>query len=368
VICYTPLKGDTTRPARYLGRIAMVLLVFAGSRAAQASPMTLGQASAFDVFLFGNFTESGTDSQGAMAVGGNFAPANNGGFSIASQLSDPAGVYDLVVGGNFTNNGYSMGGGDAFVGGNMTWTDPTLPHNAYVDGNFINSANGGSVGGKVYYGGSSCTSGDPITCKSVAAPANPIDFAGAQANLDNVSTTLASETANGTTSFNGYSTYTLTGSSSTLNVFNLTNGTYNGATINITAPASSTVVINVAGTSDSFSGGSINLNGVSANDVIFNFSAATSVSIANISWEGTLLAPMASFSGTWGQLNGELIAESASGTTEFHDILFSGTLPAAFSGSSQNGGGATPEPATWMVLLGGGVLIGLSRRRASCRR
>jgi len=330
--------------------------------------MTLGQASSFDVFVFGNFTESGTDSQGAIAVGGNFAPANNGGFSIASQLSDPAGVYDLVVGGNFTNNGYSMGGGDAFVGGNMTWTDPSLPHNAYVDGNFTNSASGGTVGGKVYYGGSSCTSGDPITCKSVAAPTNPIDFAGAQTNLDSVSTNLAAQTANGTTSFDGYSTYTLTGTSSTLNVFNLTNSTYNGSTINITAPSSSTVVINVAGTSDSFSGGSINLTGVSASDVIFNFSAATSVSIASIAWEGTLLAPMAGFSGTWGQLNGELIAESASGTTEFHNVLFSGTLPAALNVSSQNGGGATPEPATWTMLLGGGALFGLSRRRASSRR
>jgi len=200
--------------------------------------MTLGQASSFDVFVFGNFTESGTDSQGAIAVGGNFAPANNGGFSIASQLSDPAGVYDLVVGGNFTNNGYSMGGGDAFVGGNMTWTDPSLPHNAYVDGNFTNTANGGTVGGKVYYGGASCTSGDPISCKSVAAPANPIDFVGAQSNLDSVSTNLAAQTANGKTSFDGYSTYTLTGTSSTLNVFNLTNSTDNGNTINITAPSS----------------------------------------------------------------------------------------------------------------------------------
>jgi choice-of-anchor A domain-containing protein len=202
----------------------------------------------------------------------------------------------------------------------------------------------------------------------VSAPANPIDFAGAQTNLDSVSTNLAAQTANGRTSFDGYSTYTLTGTSSTLNVFNLTNSTYNGTTINITAPSSSTVVINVAGTSDSFSGGSINLSGVSANDVIFNFSAATSVSIANIAWEGTLLAPLASFSGTWGQLNGELIAQSASGTTEFHNVLFSGTLPTALTGTTQNGGGATPEPATWMMLLGGGALIGLSRRRDSSRR
>jgi choice-of-anchor A domain-containing protein len=349
---------------------ALTILVLAGVPAAHATTLTLGQASSYDVFVFGNFTESGTDSQGRVAVGGNFAPANGGGFSIASQLSDQAGTYDLVAGGNFTNNGYSVGGGDAFVGGNLNWTDPTLPHNVYVNGSFTNNSGGGTVGGKVYYAGTSCTSGDPISCVKGSATASPIDFVGAQTNLDTVSSTLAGQTANGTTSFDGYSTYTLTGTSSTLNVFNLTNSTYNGQTINITAPASSTVVVNVAGTSDSITGGSINLNGVPATNVIFNFSAATSVSIANLAFNGTLLAPYANFSGTWGQLNGELIAESAQGTTEFHNVLFSGTLPSAsgtLSGTSDSGGGATPEPSTWLMLLGGGGLIAISRRRKSSR-
>ena len=345
--------------------VAALTAIMTGAPEAQGSPLTLGQAASFDVFVFGNFTESGTDSQGRIAVGGNFAPANGAGFSIASQLNDPAGTYDLVVAGNFTDNGYSMGGGDAFVGGNLNWTDPTLPHNVYVNGSFTNNSGGGWVGGSVYYAGNSCTSGDPVSCVKSSATADPINFVSAQTNLDSVSSTLATQTANGTTSFDGYSTYTLTGTSSTLNVFNLTNSTYNGATINITAPAGSTVVVNVAGTSDSFNGGSINLNGVPATNVIFNFSAATSVSIANFAFNGTLLAPLASFSGTWGQLNGELIAQSAQGTTEFHNVLFSGTLPSGggLSGGTADNGSPTPEPSTWMLALGGGVLAAISRRR-----
>jgi choice-of-anchor A domain-containing protein len=342
-------------------------MLFSGAVFARGSALSLGQAAPFDVFVFGNFTESGTDSGGAVAVGGNFAPANGGGFTIASQLSSPAGTYDLVVAGNFTNNGYSMGGGDAFVGGNLNWTDPTLPHNVYVDGSFTNSTNAGTVGGTIYYSGSSCTSGDPVTCVKTGATTDPVNFAGAQTNLDSVSTTLATETANGTTSFDGYSTYTLTGTSSSLNVFNLTNSSYSNQTINITAPASSTVIINVAGTSDSFSGGSINLNGVSASNVIFNFSTATTVSIADMSFNGTLLAPLASFSGTYGNLDGQLIAESAQGTTEFHNVLFNGTLPSTGLSGNSNSGGSTPEPSTWVMLIGGAALIVVSRRRKGPR-
>jgi choice-of-anchor A domain-containing protein len=324
--------------------------------------MTLGQAASYDVFVFGNFTGAGTDSQGRMAVGGNFAPANGGGFTIASQVGDPAGAWDLVVAGNFTNSGATLGGGDAFVGGNMTWADPTMPHNAYVDGNFTNSG-GGSVGGDVYYSGSTCATGG-VTCAHHSVTADPIDFVGAQTNLDTVSATLAGETANGTTSFDGYSTYTLTGLSTAFNVFNLNDSSYNGKTIDISAPSSSTVVVNVAGTADSFSGGSINLTGISASNVIFNFSAATTVSISNIAFNGTLLAPLAGFTGSWGQINGELIAASAQGTTEFHNVLFNGTLPSASISNTQSA--ATPEPSPGIMFLGGAALIAVGvRRRAS---
>ena len=54
---------------------------------------------------------------------------------------------------NLTSHNYSMGGGDIYVGGNMTWTNPSLPDNAYVVGDFKNTSGGGSVGGTIYYGG-----------------------------------------------------------------------------------------------------------------------------------------------------------------------------------------------------------------------
>ncbi len=341
---------------------ATVLLSVTGL--ASASTLTLGAAGGYNAFVLGNFTEAGTDSLGAIAVGGNFVPSGNGSFTIASSHSgDSAAIYDLVVAGNFTNNYGSLGGGSAFVGGNMTWNDPTLPHNAYVDGNFSNPSGGGSVGGTVYFGGT-YASGDTLTNVKMTSPqADPVDFVGAQTNLTSLSATLASQTANGTVS-SAYNTYSLTGTNSSINVFNLTDTSYSGSTINITAPAGSTVILNVAGKSDSFSGGSINLNGVSANDVIWNFSSATAISIGSIAFNGTLLAPGASFTGTWGQLNGQLIVDNAAGTTELHDVLFNGALPSSGSTalSDQSGVGSTPEPGTWVLLVAGLVLIVIARR------
>jgi choice-of-anchor A domain-containing protein len=214
--------------------IATAFLSTAGL--ASASTLSLGAAIGYNAFVLGNFSESGTDSVGAIAVGGNFAPAGNGSFTIASgHGGDNAAMYDLVVAGNFTNNNASLGGGSAFVGGNMTWNDPTLPHNVYVNGNFSNPSGGGSVGGTVYYG-KMFSSGDTLSnAKMTSAQTDPVDFMGAQTNLTSLSATLASETANGTVS-SAYNTYTLTGTNASINVFNLTDTSYSGSTINITAP------------------------------------------------------------------------------------------------------------------------------------
>jgi choice-of-anchor A domain-containing protein len=105
---------------------ATVLLSTAGL--ASASTLSLGAATGYNAFVLGNFTESGTDSLGAIAVGGNFAPAGNGSFTIASSHGgDNAAICDLVVAGNFTDNYAGLGGGSAFVGGNMTWNDLRCP-------------------------------------------------------------------------------------------------------------------------------------------------------------------------------------------------------------------------------------------------
>ena len=92
--------------------------------------------------------------------------------------------------------------------------------------------------------------------------------------------------------------------------------------------------------------------------MIFNFANATSVSLANYAFNGTVLAPLANFNGSGGQINGQLIAGSAQGTTEFHNDVFSGDLPVS----------ATPEIPNWMMMLTGAGMVLIVRWRAPSRR
>ncbi|MES1262060.1 MAG: collagen-binding domain-containing protein, partial [Acidobacteriota bacterium] len=77
-------------------RITVIALLLGALGPAQASVLSLGAATGYNVFAFSNFTGYNTDSEGRMAVGGNFAPANGAGFTIASHHGgDGAGIYDL---------------------------------------------------------------------------------------------------------------------------------------------------------------------------------------------------------------------------------------------------------------------------------
>jgi choice-of-anchor A domain-containing protein len=335
--------------------LALLLLPFC----ARANQLTLGAAAGYNVFVFSDFTGS-SDAQGKVAVGGNFTPGGSG-FTVAQNYAGQTTGYDLVVGGNFTETGNSVGGGNIYVGGNMNWSDPTIPNNAYVDGNFVNNTNGGSAGGKVYYGGT-FSSGDAIAHQQQAASSMPlpISFSGAQTSLDSLATSLAGYSPNGAV-VHSYSNYTLTGTDANLNVFDLTDSSYSSGSITITAPAGSTVIVNVAGSADSFSNGQIVLNGVSASDVIWNFDSASSLTFGSYGFYGSILAPFANFSGSWGQINGQIIAETISGTTQFNETLFSGNLGSG--GLSQTSGqGSVPEPATWLLLTTAGVALACFRR------
>lgn len=129
----------------------------------------------------------------------------------------------------------------------------------------------------------------------------------------------------------------------------MTGGGVHSVTIN--APAGATVVVNVSGTSGSFSNGSINYTGgASAANTIFNFGATTALSTSSIGFNGSILAPLATFTGSNGQINGELIAKAVSG--EFA-VFRSGNIFRGNLGSSTTGatGFATPEPSTWISLL-----------------
>ena len=256
------------------------------------SANTLGLATGFNLFVTGDATGS-SDTEGRVAVGHN---ANFSNYSVGAVLSNSNGTRDdLIVGNNVTFNGGSVNNGNAVYGGT---------------GSFINF-------------------GIPNGTTRHQSPV-PLDFASAGTYLSNLSSYWSTLAANGTTSVNPYGYVTLTGSSNSYNVFNLSGAQLAGATsqgMTINAPAGSTVLVNVSGTSDSFVSFGIVLNNVTDANIIYNFYQATSLTINQIAVEGSILAPAAAINFAGGQIKGELIGASVSGPGQVNLPVFGGCLP-----------------------------------------
>jgi choice-of-anchor A domain-containing protein len=167
-----------------------------------------------------------------------------------------------------------------------------------------------------------------------------------------------------------YSTLTLTGNDPLLNVFNITASDWAASTININAPTTSTVLINIAGTTVNWSGSGMTINGDASltgsmvSQVMYNFVDATSINGSSRAILGSVLAMhsadttisggsvngLAIFGGNLNQLNG----------FEPHNAGFDGNLPSMK---------AVPEPASIASACIGLVMIAgagwFRRRRAN---
>ena len=110
------------------------------------------------------------------------------------------------------------------------------------------------------------------------------------------------------------------------------------------------LVINVAGTADSFQFNPGTFSVDAQTTVIWNFYQATSLSITG-QFDGSILAPYANLTNNT-QINGSVVAAGFNQGGEIHMANFSGVVP---------------EPATWAMLLTGffgtGALIRRTRRQ-----
>jgi choice-of-anchor A domain-containing protein len=292
----------------------------------------LGVANDYTEFTFSDSTRINVDSQGQVAVGGN-ATFNN--FTVASSINSGNinGDYSLIVNKN-------LGGTQAVVQG-------------YGDALYKTKDSGTNL----YFNGGG--TGHTGTISNF--------FSDAQSYLTTLSATLAGTTANGTTSVNPSGYVTLTGTDTSLDVFNLTGAQLAGAQsqgLAFDVPSSATVVVNIDGTVDTFSSFGIALNGLSETHILYNFTQATSLTINNIQIEGTILAPYATVHFNGGQINGSIIANSLTsdfsyGSGESHLHLFDGNLPTP----------AVPEPSSLSLIAMAGIMtLGPFFRRRKMRR
>jgi choice-of-anchor A domain-containing protein len=282
------------------------------------------------------------------------------------------------VGGRVAASGYITG--TSPIGQQLSSTSQYSGLDVFVAGN-EGSALGGNViqvqgAGNVYANGASSSSFhyQNVTPGTVfTSGPSPINFAAADTQLTSESLYLSSLTTTGTvggTDTHCGSCLMLTGTSSVLNVFNITAAQLasNNNPIDIVTPSGSTTIINVIGISsnrtDSDSlGTQVYLNGSqqsntsqAASNILWNLYDASQLTL-NGGIFGSVLATNANISG--GAIaDGDLIGASIGYTGEVHDDEFTGVLP------TPSVVAATPEPGS-LVLLGTGIvgMAGLLRRR-----
>ncbi|HEY0780912.1 MAG TPA: choice-of-anchor A family protein, partial [Thermoanaerobaculia bacterium] len=249
-------------------------------------PQPFGTAGGFNLFVLGNLTQSGSDTEGRMAVGGN---ATLSSYSVGARLTGTSDV--LVVGGNLTFSGGTVAHGNVAYGGTATLSSVGLPN-------------------------------------GTARRAMPVDFAAQGQSLRALSALWGTLPANGTTTIPPWKTIALKGTDRTLNVFSVAGKDLaQTSQLTIDVPSGSSVLVNVDGASDRMQNFGFQLTGVAAPSVVFNFFQATALSLSGIGVPGTVVAPLAAVTFNNGNVNGTLIGASLTGGGQTNLQSFTGCLP-----------------------------------------
>ncbi|SEK44553.1 choice-of-anchor A domain-containing protein [Stigmatella aurantiaca] len=216
--------------------------------------------------------------------------------------------------------------GKVAAGGDIRLTDFAV--GAGLTSNFTNTlvAGGdlelsrGGVWGDAWYGGSYSVDQTVVFPRGVAAKGAPINFVEQGAKLKQLSSQLGGLTVNGTTKRENWGGLYLKGTDPTTNVFEVSASAFTGAKLlSIEAPAGSLAVVNIRGSSATFTGfGHAFSGGIDQQGVLFNFVDATHIEAHGYGFWGTVLAPFADFEFNDGSWDGGIYAKSLTGNAEGH--------------------------------------------------
>jgi len=228
-------------------------------------------------------------------------------------LENYTGGYDVVgkvaAGGNISMQSFSVGQG----------VPASNSANMLVAGGNLTLANG-TVWGDAWYGGSYSANQGVSYPRGRVARGTPIDFAARFAELRSQSAQLAAMPANGSTRRESWGGIYMSGTSSNVNVFDVSASAFTGAALwSIHAPAGSFVVVNIRGASARFSNFGIQFSGgINQHGVLFNFVDTTTITASSFGFWGTVLAPYAQVNFNNGSFDGGFYAKSFSGSAEGH--------------------------------------------------
>lgn len=305
-------------------KLFVSLLVLASC--AFPSPLT-SLGNTYNAILFGNLTGLSGDTEGRLLVGGNatFNASYSVGVAVIGSVLPPSSTRDdLIVFGNLSTTSLWGVNANAVYAGTLSGPGVSnISSGATTRQQSSITLQTGT--------GNALSNGTGTTLSALQSElVQKSQTWGALADQGVVTHTLS------------FGTLTLTGNNPTLNVFNISAAEYNASSIDITAPAGATVLINISGATPNISGGSINLHGVSRTNVLYNFFQATSLTLGARLLEGSLLAPLTTTVNlNGGAVNGiGVLAGTITQTSgfEFHNFAFDGNLP-----------NPVPEPA-WTGL------------------
>lgn len=261
-------------------------------------------ANDFNVYVLNDHAQSYVDSEGRVAVTNNATYIN---YGIGSHLTPSTTRADLIVGGAMN-----------IIGGTNS------------NGNSVIS----DLNNVILY---TMTNANGVLPQPIQD--SPINFAEQNAYLNCASTNWALITPNGTAKVE-FGGLTLTGTSNTLNVFNINGNNIAGSglglanlnKIDIVSPVGSTNLINVSGTILGFGSFGMFRNGVTATGadgqyILWNLYEATLLNAATTSVKGSLLAPLATYNSGFTNIEGTIMVYNLFGNIEAHLYPFLGSLP-----------------------------------------
>jgi hypothetical protein len=177
-------------------------------------------------------------------------------------------------------------------------------------------------GGDAYVGG---TGGSNITFNGGGSPVSsvPMTIGSFESTMNALDAQLTVLTPNSTVNTTDPNNFQFNGSGGSTDIFSISASSLEAHGISFTPNGATSIIVKVT------DGGSVNLTAnfegtVPSQNIIWYFENATGISVPG--WDGAIMAPDADVSNN-APINGAVIANSFSGTSELHNFACQGTIP-----------------------------------------